>query len=158
MLKKALRSACAVAMLACLTATTGSAQTSDKRTLFTFSGPVTMPGVTLPAGKYLFRLADPDTSARVVQVLSADGKTAYGMFFSLPAERFEARSTPEIQFMETAAGKPAAIKTWWYPGERAGYEFLYPKDQARRLAEGASQPVLTTQGQTTATAQTKTLD
>lgn len=53
-------------------------------------------------------------------------------------------SAPEVRFMETAAGMPAAIKAWWYPGERMGYEFMYPKDQALRLAQGASQPVLTT--------------
>src|ERR1700704_4849204 len=154
MLRKALRSACAIALLTCLMGASGSAQTYDKRTVFTFSGPVALPGVTLPAGQYLFRLADPASSRKVVQVLSADGKTPYGMFFSLPAERFEAASTPEVQFMETAAGKPAAIKVWWYPGERTGYEFLYPKDQARRLAEGARQPIPTTEAQTTATAKT----
>src|SRR6185503_9660829 len=60
--------------------------------------------------------------------------------------------------METAAGMPAAIKTWWYPGERTGYEFIYPKDQARKLAQGATQPVLTTQAQTTTTEQTNTSD
>ncbi len=152
MLRKALRSACAIALLACFMEATGSAQTYDKRTVFTFSGPVALPGVTLPAGQYLFRLADPATSRKVVHVLSADGKTAYGMFFSLPAMRFEPASTPQVQFMETAPGMPAAIKAWWYPGERTGYEFMYPKDQALRLAQGASQPVLTTQAHTTATA------
>ena len=50
----------------------GSAQPLDKRTLFTFSAPVTLPGVTLPAGQYLFRLADPNSSAKVVQVLNAE--------------------------------------------------------------------------------------
>src|SRR5258708_15762355 len=78
----------------------GSAQTYDKRTVFTFSGPVALPGVTLPPGQYVFRLADPAGSRKVVQVLSADGKTPYGMFFSLPAERFGPASTPEVQFME----------------------------------------------------------
>ena len=38
---------------------TAHAQPSDYRTYFTFSAPVTLPGVTLPAGRYLFRLADP---------------------------------------------------------------------------------------------------
>jgi hypothetical protein len=46
---------------------------------------------------------------------------------------------------------PAVIKAWWYPGERTGYEFMYPQDQALRLAQGASQPVLTAQAHTTAT-------
>jgi hypothetical protein len=121
MLRKGLRSACAIALLTCLMGASGSAQTYDKRTVFTFSGPVALPGVTLPAGQYLFRLADPASSRKVVQVLSADGKTPYGMFFSLPAERFEPASTPEVQFMGTASGMPAAINAWWYPGERSGY-------------------------------------
>jgi hypothetical protein len=152
MLRNALRSACAVTLLACFMEGAASAQTFDQRTVFTFSGPVALPGVTLPAGQYLFRLADPTGEGKVVAVLSADGKTPYGMFFSLPAERFEPASAPEVRFMETAAGVPAAIKAWWYPGERMGYEFMYPKDQALRLAQGASQPVLTTQAHTTATA------
>ena len=42
--------ACAVAVFVCLVAAPASAQPLDKRTLFTFSGPVTLPGVTLPAG------------------------------------------------------------------------------------------------------------
>ncbi|HEU5257153.1 MAG TPA: hypothetical protein VFU28_14270 [Vicinamibacterales bacterium] len=60
--------------------------------------------------------------------------------------------------METASGTPAAIRTWWYPGERRGYEFIFPKEQARRLGMGASQPVLTTDAQTTTTEQTNTAD
>jgi hypothetical protein len=154
--RKGIRSACAVALVAGTSVATAFAQTFDKRTMFTFSGPVTMPGVTLPAGQYLFRLADPTTGAKVVQVLSADGTKPYGMFFSYTAERLEPASQPEVRFMETAKGMPAAIKTWWYPGERIGYEFIYPKDQARILAQGATQPVLTTQAQTTTAEQTNT--
>jgi len=150
--------ACAVTVFVCLLAAPVSAQPLDKRTLFTFSGPITLPGVTLPAGQYLFRLADPNSSSKVVQVLNADGTKPYGLFFTLAAGRFEPASTPEIRFMETASGTPAAIKTWWYPGERTGYEFIYPKEQARRLATGASQPVLTTLAQTTTTEQTNTAD
>jgi hypothetical protein len=52
---------------------TAQAQPADYRTFFTFSGPVTLPGVTLPAGTYLFRLADPTTGRKVINVLSADG-------------------------------------------------------------------------------------
>lgn len=150
--------ACAVAVFVCLTAAPATAQPLDKRTVFTFSGPITLPGVTLPAGQYLFRLADPNSSSKVVQVLNADGTKPYGLFFALSAERFEPASTPEVRFMETASGTPAAVKTWWYPGERTGYEFIYPKEQARRLALVASQPVLTTDAQTTTTEQTNTAD
>jgi hypothetical protein len=150
--------ACSVAVFVCLMAAAVSAQPLDKRTLFTFSGPVALPGVTLPAGEYLFRLADPINGTRVVQVLNADGTKPFGLFFTLPTERLAPASKPEVRFMETASGTPEAIRTWWYPGERTGYEFIFPKDQARRLAMGAVQPVLTTQAPTTTTAQTNTTE
>ena len=130
------------AVVTAFAATALLAQPYDKRTYFTFSGPVAVPGVTLPAGKYMFRLAD-TSSRNVVQVLSADGTKPYAMFFAYRAERFDVPSRPEVRFMETAEGMPSAIRTWWYPGERSGYEFAYPKEQARRLAEGIRQPVLT---------------
>lgn len=156
MLRSIIRLACAVALLAANFPNYASAQLADRRTLFTFSGPVAVPGVTLPAGQYLFRLADPDSSRRVVQVLSADGTRPYSMFFAIPAERVEASAQPEVRFMETPKGTPSAIQTWWYPGERTGFEFIYPKDQARKLAQGGREPVLTTHAETTTAQQTNT--
>jgi hypothetical protein len=80
------------------------------------------------------------------------------MFFSIPAERIEAASDPEVRFMETPSRTPAAIKTWWYPGERTGYEFIYPKEQARRLAQRRVEPVLTTKAETKTVEETKTAE
>ena len=155
---KILASACVFAVLA-FTSTTAHAQTIDNRTMFTFSGPVTLPGVTLPAGTYLFRNPDTLTGRRVVQVLSQDGRQAYAQLLTIPAQRFEAPTEPEIRFMETAEGMPPAIKSWWYPGRTIGWEFIYPKEQALRLAKGASAPVLTTtNAQNDTTEEMKTAD
>lgn len=128
--------ACTAALFACMTPIAGAAQTPDKQTLFSFSGPVTMPGVTLPAGTYLFRLANPTAGRDVVQVMSADGRTLYGMFLSQPGQQRAPAATPGIRFLETADGMPAAIQAWWYPGQRTGHEPIYPREQARRLALG----------------------
>jgi LPXTG-motif cell wall-anchored protein len=129
-------------LLAWVMAGTAIAQTRpfDKRTYFTFNAPVAVPGVTLPAGKYLFRIVD-TSGHNVVQVLNDNGKT-YALFFAYRPLRNEPSTAPEIRFMETAAGMPAAVHTWWYPGDRMGFAFAYPKEQARRLAQGTGQPVL----------------
>jgi hypothetical protein len=148
----------AVLLLSSLTVAILSAQPLDKRTYFTFNVPVSVPGVTLPPGKYIFRVVDPYTSGRVVQVVSADGTKPFAMFFSIPAQRLDPPDEPELQFMETREGVPPAIKTWWYPGETIGREFIYPKEQARRLAKNASAPVLTTRQETTTAEQTNTAD
>ena len=127
---------------------TAHAQTSDYRTYFTFTTPVTLPGVTLPAGRYLFRLADPNSSRKVISVLSADGKTPLAMLHTIPNQLMKAPQDPEIRFMETSGNMPPAIKTWWYPGKAIGYEFIYPRAQALQLAKVTSQPVLTTRAET----------
>jgi hypothetical protein len=156
MLRPAFRLASAGALLAVVISASAMAQPADKRTYFTFSGPVALPGVNLPAGKYLFRLGDPTAGRRIVQVTSEDGRKPIGFFFSIPAQRPDVADKPEVRFIETPRGTPAAIRTWWYPGERTGYEFIYPKDQARRLAQASTQPVLTTQAQTTKAEETNT--
>jgi LPXTG-motif cell wall-anchored protein len=142
----------AVATLALLAPGLASAQPADKRTFFTFSGAVEMPGVALPAGQYEFRIANPDTSRNVIQVRSRDGKKSFGLFLTHNSERVTASDDAEVRFLEAGAGTPPAIRTWWYPGERTGYEFVYPKQQARRIAQRSRQAVLTTRKET-ATAQ-----
>jgi hypothetical protein len=146
------------AVLMAFVAAPSTAQPLDKRTYFKFSGPVAVPGTTLPAGEYLFRIANPDSGRNVVQVMNADGSKPLGMFFTIRAERLDPSDKPEVSFIETAAGNPAAVRTWWYPGERSGFEFIYPKEQARQLAKATSQPVLTTRSETTKTEQTDTTE
>jgi hypothetical protein len=125
------------------------AQTADYQTYFTFSGPVTLPGTTLPAGKYLFRLADPQSSRKVINVLTADGKKSVAMLTTIPNRLNKAPNDPEVRFMETSGKTPPPIKTWWYPGNSIGYEFIYPRKQALELAKVVNEPVLTTSSETT---------
>jgi len=138
--------------LAVLTLGIGSAaqaQPADNRTYFTFSSPVTLPGVTLPAGKYIFRIADENSGRRVVAIQSGDGKKQLAMLLTIPNQAPKAPSDPEIRFMETSSKIPPPVKTWWYPGKSIGYEFIYPRAQALQLAKVTTEPVLTTTQETT---------
>ena len=139
-------------MLAVLTlsiAGRAEAQPADYRTYFTFSAPVTLPGITLPAGKYIFRLADADSSRKVINVMSGDGKRSLAMLHTIPDQAMKAPKDAEIRFMETSAQVPPPIKTWWYAGKAIGYEFIYPRQQAMQLAKSTSEPILTTARETT---------
>lgn len=148
---------CAVAMLAFMAPTVASAQaTADHKTYFTFSGNVRLPGVTLPPGRYVFRFADGSSSRQVVQVVSDQGNKMYGFFMTIPARRMDYAKDAEVRFMETAAGSPPPIKSWWYPGYMTGNEFIYPRDEAIRIARATSQPVLTTKAASVTDEQLKT--
>jgi hypothetical protein len=102
--------ACAVAVFVCLVAAPVAAQPLDKRTLFTFSGPVTLPGVTLPAGEYLFRLADPNSSSRVAQPRSARAARTELPRTSSPL--------PLVAMVGTLSLVSAALLQFWRPGRQ----------------------------------------
>ena len=98
----------------------------DKATRLTFSGPVSLPGVTLPAGTYVFRFVDVNVS-NVLEVLSEDGKTAYAMINTIPIERSaeEAKKGEIVTFnKETPAGASPKVDAWFFD-ENLGCELIY---------------------------------
>jgi hypothetical protein len=162
MFRKALMtSACAAAMLLTISAAPALAQGGpmDSRTEFTFNQPIELPGVTLPPGTYIFRFVDATTGRKVMQVQAKDASSkTYGMFLTISAQRPKPSDDAELRFLETPAGQPAAVKTWWYPGNTIGREFIYPKSQALRLARATNSTVLTTQAENVTNDQMKTAD
>ena len=131
-------------------ATSGSAQDSNinQRTNLTFSGPVQMPGVTLPAGKYVFRLADTSLH-NVMQVFDGDEKQIIGQWFFIPKNRTSeeanrADGKPVVMFKEMPEGMTPAIQYYFYPTDLTGKEFIYPKEQALKIAAATHESVLAT--------------
>jgi hypothetical protein len=127
-----------------------SAQDSNvnQRTYLTFSGPVQMPGITLPAGKYVFRLAD-TALHNVMQVYDGDEQHIIGQWFFVPRNRTteqasEANGKPVVMFREMPEGMTPAIQYFFYPTDLTGKEFIYPKDQAVKIASATHQSVLAT--------------
>jgi hypothetical protein len=141
-LMRRLSIACSAAVLAFGLATAAHADEWTKLTLLTFSGPVDMPGITLPAGTYRFELADPSSGRRAIRVSDKEGSKIHGIFLSISNQRMEPADKPLVMFGEAPSGAPQAVKAWFYPGETYGYEFVYPQDQAMKIASATHQPVL----------------
>ena len=123
-----------------------SADETNKLTYLTFSKPVELPGLTLEAGRYRFEVADPQETGRVIKVPIADGKPAVAILLSIPRTLSKAPKDSLVLFTETPAGQPDAIKTWVYPGESIGYEFVYPRDEALKIAKRSHSTVLSKSG------------
>jgi hypothetical protein len=121
----------------------------DKKTILTFSGPVQIPGATLPAGSYVFKLADIAGNRHVVQVFDKDERKLYTTILAIPNERLDPTDDPVVLFAERSSGSPQAVKVWFYPGNRVGNEFVYPKSQAMRIAKETHQSVLATNDEST---------
>ena len=105
-----------------------------------------LPGLRLEPGTYRFELADPEETRRVIKVMSADGTKQLGLLLSIPNTLRDPAKDPLVLFGEAPAGEPDAIKAWVYPGERIGYEFIYPRDEAISLAKHYHTSVLSKSG------------
>jgi hypothetical protein len=132
---------CAAAITA-FVAPAAHADEWNKKTILTFSGAVQVPGATLPAGSYVFKLADIPGNRHVVQVFDKDEKKIYTTILAIPNDRLDPTDDPVVLFAERASGVPQAIKVWYYPGDRIGDEFVYPKSQAMKIAKATHQRVL----------------
>jgi len=113
----------------------------NQKTVFTFSGPVEIPGQVLDAGTYVFKLMDSPSDRNVVQVFNKDENHLYGTFLAVPDYRLKPAGNPIITFDERPAGSPIAVRAWFYPGENYGHQFVYPKEKAVELAQTNNQPV-----------------
>jgi hypothetical protein len=129
-----------VAFAAMVTPPPASGVTTDKLALLTFSALVQIPGATLSAGTYRFHLANPDTGRNVLQVLSNDGSVVHAMFHTIPDRRMSLTDNPTVTFRETPTGVPPAVRSLFYGGEYAGYEFVYFAGEPIMFAEVAPQP------------------
>jgi hypothetical protein len=137
MFKKALWIGIALSLFACLPASSARADEWNKQTKITFSQPVDIAGHVLPAGTYLFKMADAN-DRHIVQIFSANGKKVMATVMTIPDYRLKATNKTVIKFREVPAGSPEALRAWFYPGRTIGEEFIYPKHRARELAKASN--------------------
>jgi hypothetical protein len=109
------------------------ADQADQATKLTFSEPVEIPGMALPAGTYLFKV-DPN-NLNIVLVFNADGTHLYTTLKTNSAERPDPTRDTVITLAEQPQGTPEALVTWFYPGRTIGHQFLYSHHEAKLLAQ-----------------------
>jgi hypothetical protein len=118
------------------------ADEQNQFTTFTFNKPVEIPGQILPAGTYLFKLADPD-DMNLVRIFNAKGTRVYATLQTIPTERRESTGDTVVVMAEQGAGRPEALLKWFYPGRNTGNQFVYPNHEEQQLAQDRHRTILT---------------
>jgi hypothetical protein len=110
------------------------ADESNQATTVTFNQPVQIPGQLLPAGTYVFRLANNDSSHNVVQIFNSDRTHVLATLDTIATDRQEPTGHTVITLAEQGAGKPDVLLKWFYPGNLTGNEFRYSDQREKELA------------------------
>jgi hypothetical protein len=113
----------------------------NQRTKVTFSQPVEVPGMALPAGDYIFEVVDSSMTNSIVQIRRADGEEPLTTVLAIPNKRLTVSEDTEFRFYETAPDTPPAVRVWFYPSLAYGHELVYPEARARQLAQESGRAV-----------------
>lgn len=127
----------------CVLAVPGaSADDWNKKTKLTFSDPIEVPGMILPAGTYTFVLMDSLSDRNIVRIWNEDQTKIFATILAINNYRLKPTGKTVITFSERPSGAPEAIHAWFYPGDNFGQEFVYTRVRARQLAPANKVPVL----------------
>lgn len=122
---KAVRIGCAAAALALMVAGSVMAFGITHKNQLTFSRPVALPGVVLPAGSYTFDVASEMALDVVVVRNKARTKVLYMGFTSTVERPAGMPNTAAITFGEASENEPPPIAVWYEIGKTIGHEFRY---------------------------------
>jgi len=119
-----------------------NAQRYDKKTTITVNQPFQIPGVALPAGTYVMKLVDVAGTRTIVRFMNSEENTVYATVLGIPDYKLDTPENSEFSFYESTPGIPRALRSWFYPGDNYGVEFVYPKAKALEIAKVAEEPVM----------------
>ncbi len=97
----------------------------DHATYLTFNTPIGLPGVTLPAGTYVFERVNASTTLDVVQVRSRDRSKVYMTRITRGTMRPRDLGNRQIVFAEVKVGQAPRVAAWYPMDSDRGHEFIY---------------------------------
>jgi Protein of unknown function (DUF2911) len=109
----------------------------NKETVVTFSNPVEVPGKVLPAGTYVFKIAN-SQDRELVQIFTQNRSQILATIEAVPDYRVQTTDKSVISFEERPSGEPEALRSWFYPGDNHGVHFVYPKSTRETGTEVAA--------------------
>jgi hypothetical protein len=119
-----------------------NADVTNKKSVVTINEQVALPGMVLQPGTYVFKLDDSDRTHRnVVQVWNENENQLIGKFLTVRDYRMETSGNEIIRFEQKGSSGIETVKGWFYPGDRYGHAFVYPKSDAVELARANQQEV-----------------
>jgi hypothetical protein len=110
-----------------------SRKEDNRRTIFTNRPGDGRPRNDTDAGHLHLHPGNPETSRDVVNILREDGTPVTSAHITRVSRNNDNRDLALFVALNEKGEMPM-MKGWFYPGDRDGYQFIYPMEQARTIA------------------------
>src|SRR5512147_145509 len=131
-----------VVVLSLAIATTAYGNEWNKKTIMKLSEPMQIEGVLLQPGTYVFKLMDSMADRHIVRIMNEDETQVVATVIGMPHYQLEPPNKTQMDFWETPAVTPPAVKTWHYPGEMLGLKFTQPPPAQVAVAPPPAPPAV----------------
>src|ERR1039457_7629692 len=91
----------------------------NKKTILTVNETIQVPNKVLPPGTYVIKLMDSPSNRHIVQIFDKDEQHLQTTILAIPNYRLKPTGKTQIQFWETPAGQPKAMRAWFYPDRKS---------------------------------------
>ena len=98
----------------------------DQKMVLTVDRAVQIENIVLQPGQYVVKLVDSQSDRHIVQIFNDNETQLLGTVLAIPDYRVTPTAIPKFTFYETRNDQPAAMRSWFYPGESLGQRFLAP--------------------------------
>jgi hypothetical protein len=114
----------------------------NEKTIVSFAAPVEIPGHSLPAGTYVFKILDTSTENNVMQVFDATESHLIATFLAIPDYAPSAAQKTVIMFEERPSDTPEAVRAVFCKGDHYARQLVYSHNDALAIARRSHQKVL----------------
>ena len=135
----------ALLFLAGLTSLPARADDQGKTAKIELKSPVQIPGTTLKAGTYVFKLSSSESGWNVIQVYNADQSSLITTVLAYPNPKLQ--RTGDAQVLMYAHAPRSGIhvmKGWFFDGDNEAQEWAYPNTVAEKIGKANRDRIPTT--------------
>ncbi len=129
-----------VVLLALAMSTTVYGNEWNKKTILKLTEPMQIEGVLLQPGTYVFKLMESMGDRHLVRIMNEDETQIVATIIGMPHYELEPPNKTQMDFWESPAVTPPAVKDWHYPGEMLGLQFTQPSATQVAAAPPAPAP------------------
>lgn len=118
------------------------AQSAEQATV-RVSQAVELPSMTLPPGEYELKILTSPAKRHIVQVFEAFTGRVVVTALAVPTRRKQPAEDALTPFSDAPVDAPQPVRYWNLADGTTALEFVYPREQAMRIAEATGERVLT---------------
>jgi hypothetical protein len=125
-------------------ASASAANDPPKKTTITFQQDMQVPGTTLGAGTYVFKVAGSQSGWDIVQIFNQDESALVTTVLAVPNADLQPSGGNVLTYPTGTNASIRALEASFYPGDNVAEEFVYPKSVADQLSSANHTVVPTT--------------